>query len=179
MTGFLEVLSQWVGELWPFRRVKLYERALYTVCGRWQWEIGPGVYAVVPWFCEVDAEPMTKGIVGTPRIDITLKDGRLLCCAASAVVRVVDLRKAINNVDHFMESAQELLHAVIADKLSDVEADRLDPAGRRRLLSDLKRWVNEQAADFGVEFDQLRFTTFVMNPRPYRVLSDGAPVASW
>lgn len=179
MTGFLEVLSQWVGELWPFRRVKLYERALYTVCGRWQWEVGPGVYAVVPWFCEVDAEPISKGIVGTPRIDITLKDGRLLSCTASATVRISDLRRAVNNVDAFMESAQELLQAVVADKLSDVEATRLEPEGRRRLVGDLRRWVNEEAAEFGIEFEKLRFTTFILNPKPFRLLSDNAAVAQW
>jgi len=179
VSDFLQLIAQWAEFLWPFRRVQIFERALYTVCGRWQWEVGPGTWLVLPWFCEVDPVATSKGIISTPRIDVTLQDGRLLSAQTSAVVRVVDLRKAINNVDHFMESAQELLHAVVADKLSDVAATRLEPEGRRRLCSDLRRWVNEQAAEFGVEFDQLRFTTFVINPRPYRVLGDGVPVASW
>lgn len=179
MTDLLHLVAQWAEFLWPFRRVQFFERALYTVCGRWQFDIGPGVWPVVPWFCEVDPVAMSKGIVATPRIDVTLKDGRLLSAQVSAVVKVVDLRRAVNAVDAFMESSQELLHAVVADKLSDVEATRLEPEGRRRLVGDLRRWVNEQAAEFGVEFDQLRFTTFVINPRPYRVLSDGAAIAPW
>lgn len=179
MSDFIQLISQWIEYLWPVRRVQLFERALYTVCGRWQWEIGPGVYPILPWFCEVDPVAMSKGIISTPRIDITLKDGRLLSCGTSAVVRVVNLRKAVNNVDAFMESAQELLHAVVADKLSDVDAGRLEPDARRRLGTDLRRWVNEAAAEFGVEFDQLRFTTFVLNPRPYRVLGDSAHIANW
>lgn len=179
MGELFQLLAQWIEYIWPLRRVKIYERALYTVCGRWQWEVGPGVYPIIPWFCEVDEVAISKGIVATPRIDITMQDGRLLSTQVSAVVRVVDLRKAVNNVDAFMESAQELLHAVVADKLADVDAKRLEPEGRRRLVSDLRRWVNEQAAEFGVEFDQLRFTTFVINPRPYRVLGDAVQVASW
>lgn len=179
MSDFLQLLGQWAEFLWPFRRVQIYERGLYTVCGRWQREVGPGTWLVLPWFCEVDPVAMSKGIIGTPRIDVTLQDGRLLSAQASAVVKVVDPRKAVNNVDHFMESAQELLHAVIADKLSDVEAKRIEPDGRRRLCSDLRRWVNEEAAEFGVEFDKLRFTTFVINPKPYRVLGDSSQVASW
>lgn len=179
MSDLFHLIAQWAEFLWPFRRVQLFERALYTVCGRRQWEVGPGVYPVLPWFCEVDPVAMSKGILVTPRIDVTLQDGKLLSAQVSAVVRVVDLRKAVNNVDAFMESAQELLHAVVADKLSDVAPSRLEPEGRRRLVGDLRRWVNEQAAEFGVEFDQLRFTTFVLNPKPYRVLSDGAQVAPW
>lgn len=179
MSELFNLVAQWAEFLWPFRRVQLFERALYTVCGRKQWEVGPGVYPVIPWFCEVDPVAMSKGIVATPRIDITLQDGRLLSCGVSAVVRVSDLRKAINAVDAFMESSQELLHAVVADKLADVDPKRLEPEGRRRLASDLRRWVNEEATEFGVEFDKLRFTTFVVNPRPYRVLSDGAQVAPW
>lgn len=179
MTDLLQLLGQWAEFLWPFRRVQLFERALYTVCGRWQAEVGPGTWFVIPWFCEVDPVAMSKGIVSTPRIDITMQDGRLLSTQVSAVVRVVNLRAAVNAVDAFMESSQELLHAVVADKLADVDSRRLEPEGRRRLVGDLRRWVNEESAEFGVEFDKLRFTTFVVNPRPYRVLGDGAAVAPW
>jgi regulator of protease activity HflC (stomatin/prohibitin superfamily) len=180
MTDFLRLVAEWIQYLWPFRRVRRYERALYTAWGgRWQWEVGPGIWPMVPWFTEVNEVAVSKGIVSTPRIDITLQDGRLLSCGASAIVRVANLDRAVNAVDSFMESGQELLHAVLADKLSDVDAERLEPKGRRRLVSDLRRWVNEQAEEFGLEFEQLRFTTWVINPRPYRVLSDGANVAPW
>lgn len=112
-------------------------------------------------------------------MDITLKDGRLLSCKATAVVRVTDLGRAVNKVDAFMESSQELLHLVVADKLADVAAERLAPDARRRLVSDLQRWVNAKADEFGVEFEDLGFTTFVMAPKPYRFLSDGGHIAPW
>jgi hypothetical protein len=178
MNDFLRLILDSLEFAWPFRRVELFERALYTICGRWQWEVGPGIWPILPWFCDVDAVAMSKGIIGTPWVDITLQDGRLLSCKASAIVRVVNLGRAVNRVDAFMESSQELLHAVVADKLADVAAERLAPEGRRRLVGDLRRWVNAEAAEFGIEFADLRFTTFVINPRPYRILGDGA-VAPW
>lgn len=180
MTEFLRLVGEWIEFLWPFRRVRRYERALYTAWGgRFQWEVGPGIWPIIPWFTEVNEVSIAKGVLATPRIDITLQDGRLLSCGCSAVVRVVNLDLAVNAVDSYMESAQEMLHAVVADKLSDVAATRLEPEGRRRLITDLRRWVNEQAQGFGLEFDQLRFTTWVTNPRTYRVLSDKADAAPW
>lgn len=179
MSEFVRLLLDSIQFLWPFHRVELFERALYTVCGRWQWEVGPGVWPLIPWFCEVDAVAISKGIVGTPWVDITLKDGRLLSCKASAVVRVTNLGRAVNKVDAFMESSQELLHLVVADKMADVAPERLAPEARRRLVSDLQRWVNAKADEFGVEFEDLGFTTFVMAPKPYRFLSDGGAVSPW
>ena len=179
MTDLLRLIGEWLAFLWPLKRVQMFERGLYTVCGRWQWEVGPGVWLVLPWFCEVDPVAMSKGIIGTPWVDITLQDGRLLSCKASAVVRVSHLPRAINNVDAFMESSQELLHAVVADKLADVDPARLLPEGRRRLVADLRRWVNAEAEEFGIEFDKLRFTTFVLNPRPYRFMSDKDAATPW
>lgn len=179
MTDFLRLIGEWLQYLWPFRRVCLFEKGLYTICGRWQWLVGPGVWPIIPWFCEVDTESVVKGVVETQRLDITLSDGVLLSCMASGVVQVSDLRLAVNNVDAYMESAQELFAAIVADKLAEVDASRLSYEKRSRLLSDLKRWVNQEAGEFGIEFTRLRFTTFVLNPRTYRLLSDGATGAAW
>lgn len=179
MTDLLRLIGEWLQYIWPLRRVQKFERALYTICGRWQWEVGPGTWLVLPWFCEVEPVAMSKGIIGTPWVDITLQDGRLLSCKASAVVRVANLPWAVNRVDAFMESSQELLHAVVADRLADVKAERLEPEGRRRLVGDLKRWVNEEAVEFGIEFDKLRFTAFVLAPKPYRFMGDSGTVTPW
>jgi hypothetical protein len=97
---------------------------------------------------------------------------------ASATVRAVDVNLAVNTVDAYMETTQELLTAVLADRMSKVVATRLAPEGRSDLLRDLAKWVQAEC-DFGVEVSKLRFTTFVMNPRPFRLLGDDASVAPW
>lgn len=179
MSEFLRLLVDWIQFLWPLRRVELYQRGLYTVCGRWQWEIGPGVWPILPWFVEVKAESTAEGILSTPRLDLTLKDGSMLTCAASATVRIVDLATALNKVDAYMETTAELVTAVLAEKLAEVDAERLAPEKRGRLLSDLKKWVQAEAASYGVEVSKLRFTTFVLNPRTYRLLGETSPIAHW
>jgi hypothetical protein len=176
-------LLRWLGEkieyLWPLRRVRFNERGLYTVCGRWQREIGPGTWLVLPWFCEVDAEPVSSGIVQTPRIDLTLTDGSTLSAQVTAIVRIKNLRRALNNVDGYMESAQELLHSVVADRLARAAREKLAPDARTTLLASLRESTNTRADEFGLEYRGFSFTTFVFVPRAYRILSDNTTAAPW
>jgi regulator of protease activity HflC (stomatin/prohibitin superfamily) len=174
MGELARLFLQWIEFLWPLRKVKPFERGLFILLGRWQREVGPGVYPYLAWFMDFYAESMAEGLVGTPRIDLTLKDGSTVTVKASGTVRVMDIRLAVNKVDSYMESAQELLEAVVAEKIAEVEAERLTPEKRGRLLADLKRWVNQEAATYGIEFTKLRFTTFVFSPRFYRVMQDGS-----
>lgn len=178
MTDLFRLIGEWLQFIWPLRKVNQWEMGLLYRNGRFVRQLEPGIYWVVPWFHEVKAESVVKGIVQTPRIDITLKDGRLLTVQCSAVVQVTDLNLAVNTVDAYLETTQELITAVLAEKIADVEAERLAPEKRRRLISDLKEWVQKEA-DFGVEVSKLRFTTFVLNPRAYRLLGDNAAAAPW
>lgn len=174
MGELARLFLQWIEFLWPLRKVRPFERGLLIFCGRWQREVGPGIYPFLAWFMDFFAESAAEGLVGTPRIDLTLKDGSPVTVKASATVRVVDVRLAVNKVDAYMESAAELLEAVVAEKIAEVEAERLTPEKRGRFLTDLRRWVNLEAAQYGIEFTKLRFTTFVFSPRFYRVMSDSA-----
>lgn len=179
MTDLFRLLGEWLQFIWPLRKVHQWERGLRYRFGRYVRNLGPGVYWATPWFGEIRAESVVPGIVQTPRIDITAQDGMLVTLQASATVRVVDLAKAVNEVDAYMETTAELITAVLAEKVAEVDAARLAPEKRSRLLSDLRRWVQAEADGFGVEVSKLRFTTFVTNPRAFRLLGDSAVVAPW
>jgi regulator of protease activity HflC (stomatin/prohibitin superfamily) len=159
--------------------VRPWERGIYIVLGRWSWEVAPGTYPIVPWFTEVREFSVVATIIPTPRQDITLRDGRTLTFSAAASARVVDARKALLDVDSFAETTQEAVGAVLAEKIADVAAERLEPQGRRRLIGDLTRWVNEETIVYGVEVTLVRFTTFVLNPKTFRLLQESGPVAGW
>lgn len=174
--GFLRDSVQFI---WPFRIVEEWERAGYYVCGRWWKEMGPGLKVVVPWFCTVRTVATVDAIVGTGRQDITLADGRTLSFAATAKAKVVDVNLALNSVDDYHETMQELLASVLADKIAQVDADRLSPEKRGRLFSDLRRWVSEEAGVYGIEISNVRFTSFVLNPKTLRLLIDQQMVAAW
>lgn len=179
MGDFLRVLLDSIQFLWPVGRIQPWERGLYIVCGRWVWEVGPGIYPLLPWFVEVRAENAVLALISTPRQDITLTDGKMLTFASTANVKVTNLRKAYLDVERYHETAQENIAAVLAEKLAEVDAARVTADKRGRLLSDLKRWVNDETQIYGVTVEKLRFTTFVVNARTVRLLQETGAPAVW
>lgn len=170
MGEFIQLIAGWIETLWPFRIVRQYEQAAYYIGGRFQHLRGPGLYLVIPWFMDHHEASVVPEMIDTGRQDITLRDKTLLSFSASAWVRVVDLDKAINTVDEYARMVNELVRSVLADKLASVEPTRLLPESRLRLQGDLARWANEEAQEFGMEVSKVRFTSFVVNPRTYRML---------
>jgi hypothetical protein len=128
---------------------------------------------------EVKEISVVPAIISTPRLDITLQNDVLASFRASATVEVVDYDLAVNSVDSFTETMQELLSAVLADRLAGVDPERLRPAGRTRLLSDLTRWVNEESERFGIRSSKVRFTTFVLGVRSLRLLQEVGNEPTW
>lgn len=178
MGDFLRIILDSIQFLWPLHRVEPWERGLYVVCGRWTWEVGPGIYPVLPWFSEVKTTSTALALVSTPRQDITLTDGKTLSFSATANVRVVQATKAFIEVDDHHSTTQETIAAVLAEKLAEVAAERVTADKRGRLLSDLRKWVNQETTLFGVEVEALRFTTFVVNVKTIRLLQESG-VAPW
>ncbi len=179
MNDLYKLLLDSIAYLWPLRICQPWERGVYTMCGRWTCEVGPGVYPILPWFFELHPVSTVPAIMGTPRQDITLTDGSTLTFSATAEVRVTSASLAVLSVDDYHETTQELIGSVLAEKLAAVDAARLSPDGRGRLLPDLKRWVNEQSLRWGVEVSHLRFTTFVLNVKTIRLLQESGAVAPW
>lgn len=75
-------------------------------------------------------------------------------------------------MDSYTETSREALSAVLADRLASVDAERLTPEKRGRLMADLTRWVNEETSVYGIESSQVRFVTFVRNARTLRIMQD-------
>lgn len=166
--------------IWPFRIVWADEQGGFFVCGKWRKAVGPGLYPVIPYFMEIKALSISKGIVGTARVDIPLSDDRQISFSASATARVVDVKLALLAMDDYKETTQELLTGVLADKVMEVDAERIVKWEKRgRLKADLLRWVQEEATEYGLELTKLRFTSLVLNTPNLRILNDSAPVSQW
>lgn len=179
MSDFLKILLDSINFLWPFRKVEHWEVGGYYVFGRWNREVGPGIWPIIPWFTEVMTCSTAEAIVGTGRQDITLQDGSMLSFSATAVVRVKDAYSALNLVDQYHETMQELLSSVLADKLATVDASRFEPEKRGRLAADLQRWVQEEATPYGIEVKKVRFTSFLSNVKSHRLIIDQQHISPW
>lgn len=174
MNEFLQTLVSILQFLWPFRTVEHWERGGLYWWGRYRGEKGPGIYPVIPFFMDIRAISTQPTPVSTPRLDITLKDGTLLTCIATAIMQVVDFDRAFNCLEEYKESAIELLTAIVADRLADFDINRLAPENRRKLLRSLRDSINIEASDYGLKVDRVRFITFIMKSRALRLVGDTA-----
>lgn len=174
MTNFLATLFDAITYFWPFVIVEPWEKGVRLFAGRVVDEVPPGLYAVVPWFMSIETASIVPAPVGTPLANITLRDGKTLSYSVVAIVRVFDAVKALTQIDDYEESIVELLTSRMSEKLTEIDATRIDPENRGRLLASLRVTLNNEAAQYGVAVEDVRFTNFALEQRAYRLLVDTA-----
>lgn len=180
MGDILRLLIDCFSYVWPARLVHEWEGGGYYVIGRWWKFVGPGVYFIVPFFSDVKTISMASAIVGTSRQDITLLDGTTLSFSATVWAKVVDVYKALNLVDEPTSTTQELLASLLADTLAETPVERLGSKRKStNLFKELEAKIKTEALEFGVEIRELRFTSFVLNVKTYRLLIDQTAAAGW
>jgi regulator of protease activity HflC (stomatin/prohibitin superfamily) len=172
MTDFLRLIIEIIQFIWPFKVVAEWEQGVWLTFGRYWKTVGPGTYLSMPFFMDMHLVNVVPGMIVTPRLDITLLDGSTVSLVASAWHKVVDAQKAVVTVEEFETTSNELLQAVVADRVSRVKPERLEPENRAALLRDLTGWAAQEAAEYGIEFTKVRFSTFVLRARTYRLIGD-------
>ena len=192
--SWIQALWDILTEFWPFIVIEEWEQGVPQFFGRvvkrgwvsWVADLihmpfrlkndafRPGLYFVIPFFTHVEPVDTVPAPIGTPMLNITLKKGKTLSFSVTAVVSVANPILAVTRVDDYEESASELITAKLAEKLAEVDENRVDPENRKRLLTDLLRWCNEETMEYGVRVHSLRFTNFAFEQRAYRLLTDSA-----
>jgi regulator of protease activity HflC (stomatin/prohibitin superfamily) len=197
--NWLATLLDFITDLWPFTVIDQWERGELFYFGRplepgwlsrlagWvgmpfrdeEGHLLPGLYFHIPWFSDLLTTDIVPVPLGCQLLNITLSDEKTLGFSMTYVVQVVDTLKALTRVDEYKESTGEIVTAVVAEKLADVDAERLSAEKRKRLVTDLVRWCNDETLAFGVKVCSIRFTNFAINQRAYRLLTDTAlgPIA--
>lgn len=164
--------------LWPFRIVWQWEAGAYYVCGFYLFEVGTGLWPVVPFFCDVKTVNAVVDNLPTKEQTIELQDGSTLTFTASAKLVVVNSHLALNNVVDHEENVVDDIGAVLADTLADLPPERLDPEKRRSLLRRCLLDVNKEVGEYGMEVRRLRFTNFIRNIGTHRLFTSGITVGA-
>ncbi len=181
----MESLFGWiisfVEELWPFRRVEVWEKGVYLVNGKPKWVVGPGyAWPIVPWFWHLEPVSIVPAIVGTPLMSVDSADGAVVSFSVTVMIRVVDPISALVNIDSYDETTQELVTSITAEALGMMTADKVKDLRRTELARRLIPRVNKQTQKFGVECIDMWFTNLMVGTRTYRLLTDEALTgASW
>ena len=161
--------------LWPLSKVEQWEGGVYQVFGKMRKCVGPGIWPKFPWFIDVHVTSTAWRPIGTGRHDITTKDGNMLTFEAIALFRVVELKKSMVVIHDDEHGMLNLLTSVLAERLAEGDPERFAPEKRGRLNTSLQQAVEREAAEFGLEVKWVRFSTFVLNPKTFRLLSESAP----
>ena len=179
MGDLVQLIIDVIKFVWPFRLVNQWESGGYYIFGKWHHAVGPGIYLVIPFFMEVHTISIAEAIVGTGRLDITLTNDHTLSFAATANVVVENVELALNVVDNPHQTASELIKSVLAEQLAEIDPDRLRPRRRGNLFKELQEKVEAEAEKFGIRVKKIRFTSFVLNVKTYRLLMDQQQAESW
>lgn len=182
MGDFVRALIDIFQYIWPFRIVRSYQGCVYRRNGlvvsavRWSpyWfpMTGPGLYVIVPFFCDAEAFDVQPDPLTLPRQTITLRDGRSLTFQALMTMEVDDVVQAIEAVAGYVKSAQEIAAGKIANRLMIATREELDADNRGRLLGGMKQSVNAELGQFGCRCTALSFVQFVFEARTYRIFND-------
>jgi regulator of protease activity HflC (stomatin/prohibitin superfamily) len=166
-----QFLVDLITEIWPLRHVSGWETGIRTWCNRPKAEKRPGIYLVIPLFGDILTLTTVPYVTVGSRQDITLKDGTPLNFAASAWVQVTDATKARFNVDEYEESTTEIMEAVLAERLAEVDVERFETVAKRRnFLKELASIVDEQTQEFGVTVERVWFSNFSLKLKTFRAL---------
>ncbi len=179
MTDLARFLIELLQTLWPLRQVDQWESGVRFWLGRTVGIVGPGFYWVIPYFGDVKPVSVVPAVLSTPLLTITLVDGKTCTYSLSAVLKVVDAELALCAVDDYTETSQELLTSIPAAALAEVAAERLEPDSRGRLIAALRKQVNTELKEYGLEVSSLRFTNFALNLKTIRLLSGAGEVTNW
>ncbi len=158
-------------EIWPLRHVAGWETGIRTWMNRPRKEKRPGIYFVLPILGDILPITTVAYVTVGSRQDITLKDGTPLNFAASAWVQVTNATNARFNVDDYEESTTEIMEAVLAERLAEVDIDRFETVAKRRnFLKELTALANGHTQDFGVTVHRVWFSNFSLKLKTLRAL---------
>ena len=174
MNQLWELVKESIAYLWPFRLVMEWERGAYYICGHYWRTVKPGLKIIIPFFTHLEVEGIVPAVFVTPMQSITTKDGGTLTFSAAITVVIEDIGKATNNVLNWDETTMELTSAILAEKLAEVDAGKLDPENRGRLVGSCLTRLRSELSPYGVRVEALRFNNFVRNMKVYRLFNDQA-----
>lgn len=155
MGNWLESIFNRLADLWPWRKIQGWQKAVRTtflpiftwpqivITRAWPWmtitfapkvEVfsGPAVIRVVPWFDSVEVRDVKEDSYNLPTQSVTTKDGKAISFGGAFFYEIEDVQKAVFDVRQFESTLQDLAMVHMAERLREMtwqEALR----GRRNL----------------------------------------------
>ena len=127
-----------------------YERGVVFLLGRF-WKVkGPGIILVLPGIQQIVRVDLRLVVMDVPSQDVISRDNVSVKVNAVVYFRVVDPKKAIIQVENFLEATSQLAQTTLRSVLGKHELDDM-LAERERLNIDIQQILDTQTDSWGIK----------------------------
>lgn len=162
--NWLEALLTRAERLWPFTRVKPWQRAVratYVPFGAVRvMVIEPGIARHIWFFDELEIRDAREDTYNCPTQSVTTKDDVAVTFSASFAYQIDDVHAAVMNVNEFTSSLQDLGMIHMADRVRELTWPEL-LGGQKELERSLRGTLTTRAKDWGVKITRVGLTDLV------------------
>jgi regulator of protease activity HflC (stomatin/prohibitin superfamily) len=127
----------------------------------------PGFYPLIPIFQTIEVVPTRSRTLDLPRQRLTTADELVFSVDANLVYRVVDVRKALVEVDEFERAMPELLALGVHEVLGGRRGSELRLSAE--LDAELARAMARRLEPWGIAVERAGFASFSPDERTLRV----------
>jgi regulator of protease activity HflC (stomatin/prohibitin superfamily) len=156
------------------RVVRSGERGLRFTLGRATNEVGPGFHFMLPWLQTIDIVQDRAKTLDIPDQRVTTHDGIVLAVDCSVVYRIVDIRKALIEIDNLERGMTHLLPIAVQQVLGHLSNDGLRASDG--LDAQLDQRLSALVSAWGVQLESARLTSIAPSRRSLRITQLGQQV---
>jgi regulator of protease activity HflC (stomatin/prohibitin superfamily) len=132
------------------RVLREYERAVVFRLGRVIDEKGPGLVLLIPAIDRMVRVSLRTVTLRIPPQELITRDNVQVRVAAVAYFRVIDSRRAVLDVEDYMNATLQIAQTTLRSVLGKAELDTL-LAERERLNESLQQIIDEQTEPWGIK----------------------------
>lgn len=147
--------------------IKSGETALLFTFGRARQELQPGFRFLVPFLQVVKRMPSRSRTLDLPAQRVVTSEGLVYLVDANLVYRVVDIRKAVIEIDSLRKGMLQSLGLSVQALLR--HSTRAEMNEHEELRTKLTLILEKRLAPWGVQVEQAGFTSITPSPRTLRV----------
>lgn len=133
-----------------FRVLREYERGVIFMLGRFYKVKGPGLIILVPVLQQMVRVDLRTVVMDVPTQDVISRDNVSVKVNAVIYFRVIDPKKAIIQVENFLEATSQLSQTTLRSVLGQHELDDM-LAERESLNADVQGILDKQTDAWGIK----------------------------
>jgi len=133
-----------------FRVLREYERGVIFMLGRYYKVKGPGLIIVIPVLQQMVRVDLRTVVMDVPTQDVISRDNVSVKVNAVIYFRVLDAKKAIIQVENFLEATSQLSQTTLRSVLGQHELDDM-LSERETLNTDVQNILDKQTDAWGIK----------------------------